>query len=89
MIDYATPTDALAELTPAQLGTLELMAAGLSNTAIASRRVVSPRTIEGNVNAIFCKLGLRSESLLDRRVAAVLLYRAAREEQDDHWSLAA
>ena len=74
-------SDRLAELTPAQLQTLELMAEGLSNGEIAARRVVSTRTVEGNVNAIFTKLGLAQDSRLERRVTAVLFFRAASAER--------
>ncbi len=56
------------------------MAGGFSNSEIAIRRVVSTRTVEGNVNAIFGKLGLRDDDAVDRRVAAVLIYRGARPD---------
>lgn len=78
MVDYHLSSGCLEDLSPSELRTLELMAAGLSNTAIAERRFISRRTVECNVNAILGKLCLRSDPTLDRRVAAVLVYRAAR-----------
>jgi hypothetical protein len=78
MVDYELSGGCLSDLSPCELRTLELMAAGLSNTAIATQRVVSRRTVECNVNAILGKLCLRLDPHLDRRVAAVLVYRSAR-----------
>jgi DNA-binding NarL/FixJ family response regulator len=41
---------------------LKLLCTGLSNTAIASRLYLSPKTIEHHVTAIFAKLGVASRA---------------------------
>jgi DNA-binding NarL/FixJ family response regulator len=77
---YRTPRrrDRLAALTGQQLKVLELMARGLSNSALAARLSISKRTVEDHVNTVFDKLGLRPEAkeAYDRRVRAVLMYLA-------------
>ena len=52
------------------------MAEGKSNAAIAQSLVVTTRAVEKHVGSIFLKLGLPDESVVSRRVAAVLLYLA-------------
>ncbi|MGH2584268.1 MAG: LuxR C-terminal-related transcriptional regulator, partial [Dehalococcoidia bacterium] len=47
----------LDRLTPRETEVLRLLAAGLSNTRIAERLVVSRRTIEHHLTAIYAKLG--------------------------------
>ncbi|MGW1879350.1 response regulator transcription factor [Streptomyces sp. NPDC001975] len=71
--------DHLADLTGQQLKVLELMARGLSNSALAARLSISKRTVEDHVNTVFDKLGLRPEAkeMYDRRVRAVLMYLAS------------
>jgi len=64
----------LDELTPREREVLELMAQGLSNRGICERLVVSPKTVETHVNAIFLKLGLMPAQDEHRRVLAVLAY---------------
>lgn len=80
---YRTPgrRDRLAALTGQQLKVLELMARGLSNSALAAKLSISKRTVEDHVNTLFDKLGLRPEAkeLYDRRVRAVLMYLASDE----------
>jgi DNA-binding NarL/FixJ family response regulator len=66
--------DALAELTGRERETLELMAEGRSNRAIAETFGVSERAVEKNVTAIFVKLGLEHTPDDHRRVLAVLAY---------------
>lgn len=68
---------ALAKLSETESMTLELMAQGYSNTAIAEYLCKSHRTVENHVSSIFLKLGLGSESNaseqgVHRRVQAVL-----------------
>lgn len=50
------------------------MAEGLSNTALAERLILSPRTIETHVNNVFTKLGLLPTTDEHRRVRAVVTY---------------
>ena len=64
----------LAGLTPREREVLAAMAAGKSNAAIAEELVLTKRAVEKHVGAIFLKLGLPSEDVVSRRVAAVLLY---------------
>jgi DNA-binding NarL/FixJ family response regulator len=64
----------LDELTPRELDVLREMAQGKNNAAIAEALVVSERSVEKYVHAIFAKFGLAWESSIHRRVKAVLLY---------------
>ena len=66
--------DPLAELTAREREVLALVAEGLSNRAIASRLVVTERTVEAHVTQIFLKLGLDVDPDSHRRVRAVLAY---------------
>jgi DNA-binding CsgD family transcriptional regulator len=49
-----------AQLTSREVEVLRLVATGLRNAEIASRLVVSPKTVEHHVSAILRKLGVRS-----------------------------
>jgi ATP/maltotriose-dependent transcriptional regulator MalT len=51
-----------AGLTPREAEVLTLLASGLSNAAIAARLVVSARTVDHHVAAIFRKLGVTSRA---------------------------
>jgi DNA-binding NarL/FixJ family response regulator len=64
----------LDALTPRERDTLELMAEGRTNHAIANEFGVSERAVEKNVTSIFGKLGLRAAPDDHRRVLAVLTY---------------
>jgi DNA-binding NarL/FixJ family response regulator len=68
------PGSPLAELTPAELDVLRLMAEGKSNQAIADALFVALGTVEKRIAVVFSKLGLSAEPDLNRRVAAVLIY---------------
>jgi DNA-binding NarL/FixJ family response regulator len=74
MVGRRRAEDPLADLTPRERETLELMAQGLSNRAIAERLVVTERAVERHVTSIFSKLGLRETGLDHRRVLAVLKF---------------
>jgi DNA-binding NarL/FixJ family response regulator len=66
--------DPLRELTERERAVLTLMAEGRSNTGIAARLYLSPKTVERNVAAVFDKLGLPPDSDDNRRVLAVIAY---------------
>lgn len=66
----------LRELTERELAVLGLIAQGRSNTGISDELVLSKRTVEKHINAIFMKLGLGDEHDVSRRVAATLVYLA-------------
>jgi DNA-binding NarL/FixJ family response regulator len=69
----------LDELTPRERETLEEMAQGKTNAAIAASLVITERSVEKLVHTIFQKLGLSWQPDINRRVKAVLLYLAERE----------
>jgi DNA-binding NarL/FixJ family response regulator len=66
----------LDELTPRERETLEQMAQGKTNAAIAATFVITERSVEKIVHSIFQKLGLSWQDDINRRVKAVLLYLA-------------
>ena len=64
----------LAELTPRERETLEHMAQGKSNAAIAGALFITERSVEKMIHSIFLKLGLTWLPDVNRRVKAVLVY---------------
>jgi DNA-binding NarL/FixJ family response regulator len=66
--------DPLRNLTPREREVLELMAEGMSNTAIARKMVVTDGAVEKHVRNIFTKLDLHQDEEQHRRVLAVLAY---------------
>jgi DNA-binding NarL/FixJ family response regulator len=60
-----------AGLTARQVQILRLVAQGLSNAEIASRLVVSVRTVDHHVSAGLQKLGIRSRREVAANLAAV------------------
>ena len=64
---------ALPQLTVRELEVTELIAAGLSNSAIAEQLVLSPKTVGNHVSAIFLKLGVatRAEAIVRAREAGL------------------
>jgi len=64
----------LDDLTPRELEVLALMAEGRSNTAIAERLTVSPKTLEAHIGRLLQKLGLPESPDDHRRVLAVLRF---------------
>lgn len=69
---------ALDDLTARERLVLGMVAEGLSNTAIASRLVVSERTVESHMRSVFTKLGLYDDGATHRRVRAVIAYLESR-----------
>ena len=69
--DAATP--AFPDLTPRELEILSLIAQGLSNTAIAERLVLSPKTVRNQVSTVFSKLQVasRAEAIVRAREAGL------------------
>jgi DNA-binding NarL/FixJ family response regulator len=68
------PQGELAELTEREREVLSLMAEGLTNAGIASRLVLTERTVEGHVRSVLSKLDLPLGEDGHRRVLAVLSY---------------
>jgi DNA-binding NarL/FixJ family response regulator len=64
----------LERLTPRELEVLSLMAEGRSNHAIATRLVLTAKTVETHVRTIFQKLDLPQAADDHRRVRAVLQF---------------
>lgn len=68
----------LSRLTPREIEVLGLMAAGLSNAALAARLSLTDRAVEKHITSIFLKLDLGPEDTdVHRRVRAVLVYLSA------------
>ena len=69
----ATPDAPFPELTTRENEILELIAQGLTNSAIAERLVLSPKTIRNHVSNIFSKLQVatRSEAIIKARDAGL------------------
>lgn len=66
---------ALSSLTPRELEVLELVAAGMSNAAVAAALTLTVRAVEKHITAILAKLGIEAgDGAVHRRVRAVLLY---------------
>lgn len=64
----------LAQLTPREHQVIALMAEGLTNTGIAHRMWLTPRTVETHVGNILAKLELPLGTDDHRRVLAVIAY---------------
>ena len=69
----------LDELTPRERETLEEMAQGKNNAAIAASLVITEPSVEKLIHSIFRKLGVAWQPDVNRRVKAVLLYLAERD----------
>lgn len=72
LLDRRGTEGRLGALTDREAEALGLMAAGLSNKAIAADLGISLKTVEMLVTAIFLKLGLEPSADVNRRVLAVL-----------------
>lgn len=75
----STTNGPLADLSDRELEVLGLMAQGLTNAGIASRLVVSGRTVEAHVRSILTKLRIPESTEGHRRVLAVLTYLGQQE----------
>jgi DNA-binding NarL/FixJ family response regulator len=64
----------IGALTPREREVLNLMAQGLSNSAICEALVLAPVSVEKHITNIFAKLGLPPAEDSHRRVRAVLAY---------------
>jgi DNA-binding NarL/FixJ family response regulator len=67
-------SDGLAVLSAREREVLELVAEGLTNSAIARRLVLTERTVEGHVRSVLMKLDLPAGEDAHRRVLAVIAY---------------
>ena len=69
----AAPDAPFPDLTPREGEILELLAQGLTNTAIAEKLFLSPKTIRNHVSNIFSKLQVatRSEAIIKAREAGL------------------
>jgi DNA-binding NarL/FixJ family response regulator len=69
-------TSPLRQLTPRELETLEQIAQGKSNEAIAESLFLTKRAVEKHINAIFMKLHLNDAPTVSSRVKATLMFLA-------------
>ena len=70
------PSGPLAQLSARQFEVLGLAAEGLTNSAIADRLGLSPRSVDAHVNAVYQALGIQSTPRNNPRVTAVRSYLA-------------
>lgn len=77
LVGRRTPARAIDQLTDRERDVLGLVAEGLTNAAVARRLIVSERTVEAHLRAIFLKLGLPNSDDDHRRVRAVVTYLAS------------
>jgi len=76
LVDRARPRSgsAIAGLSARQYQVVQLVAQGLTNTAIAERLELSPRSVENHLNTIYAALDLEPNGSRNPRVAAVLQF---------------
>lgn len=63
------PSSGWAALTPAERDVVRLVSEGLPNKDIATRRFISPRTVETHLTHVYTKLGLSSRVQLAQEAA--------------------
>lgn len=69
------PNSGFLRLTPKQLQTLQLIAEGLTNQAIAEQLNISVKTVENHINQIYQELGIdRTDRKIHPRIRAVNIY---------------
>ena len=73
----------LTAMTTREREVLQLMAQGLTNSAIAKRLVLSERTVEAHVRRVLDKLDLDDSDQANRRVLAVVSYLGSGHEAHD------
>ena len=66
----------MEDLSPRELEVLELVAAGLTNAAIAERMCLSIRTVERHISNVYAKLRVSGKAA---RAAAAASYSGLRE----------
>lgn len=71
-----TAASSLERLTDRERDVLALVAQGLTNAGVARRLVVSERTVEAHLRAVFLKLGITDNGDDHRRVRAVITFLA-------------
>jgi DNA-binding NarL/FixJ family response regulator len=71
----------LNRLSTRERDVLALAAEGHSNTAIATRLVITERTVETHIRSVFQKLDIHESPLNNRRVLAVLAHLRSRQQQ--------
>jgi DNA-binding NarL/FixJ family response regulator len=74
LLDRPRLTEPLDDLTPREREVLAWMAEGLTDSGIAARLFVTPKTVETHIRHIFAKLSLPETALDNKRVRAVLTY---------------
>lgn len=72
-VEQSVPARALPELTEREREVLDLIAQGLSNSKIASRLYLSPKTVRNHISSIFSKLQVadRAQAIVRAREAGL------------------
>ena len=68
------PNTTVGRLTPRQREVLELITQGYNNAGIAQKLVITQKSVENTINAIFQELGITRSEPINPRVKAVLTY---------------
>jgi DNA-binding NarL/FixJ family response regulator len=76
-VEHTPAFRSVAALTDREREILALIAAALTNAAIAARLGITVRGVERHINTIFTKLGLSESEDVSRRVKAALMFLAS------------